>query len=185
MSLEDGRFIGIGIALVDHVYTDGQLEFPSAREDVLPFIKRYKPTLKRAGGPIPNTFSALSRLSTNRKLKLLSCVGADDLGSFFGQQTDPRVGPIQIHPTEPTGVWVGLNSPNGDLKLGLSSYGAALKVRVFQKELEEAPNAVFITDISSCKHEEIHSQTDLILKQLRYDGGLFVLSGLTRITFRI
>lgn len=169
------RFIGIGVALVDYVFRRVDQEFPATRGEILSYIADNKADLIRAGGPMANTFTAISRLS-NKRLKLFHCVGADHRGDLFQKETIPEIGLPQVHPTEPTGVWVGFSEDIGRLRFGLSYYGAALKVRVTKDELEEESNGVFITDVSSCKNEEINSQADMILKQLNRDGGIFVLS---------
>src|SRR3989338_9306154 len=175
MNREQGRFIGIGVALVDYVFRRVDQDFPATRKEVLSYIADNKVDLVRAGGPMPNTFTAISRLS-NKRLKLFYCVGSDHRGDLFQRETIPEIGLPQVHPTEPTGVWVGFSGDRGSLRFGLSYYGAALKVKLTKEELEEESNGIFVTDISSCKNEDIHSQTDMILKQLNQDGGIFVLS---------
>ncbi len=175
MDSEQRRFIGISVAHVDYVFSDKNQTYPTAREQVLPFIEAHKPNLIRAGGSLPNTFAAV-HLLTRKRLKLFHCVGADERGDFFRRETSPEVGLAQVHPTEPTGVWVGFSDGSGSLRFGLTYYGAALKVRATKDDLEEEPNGIFITDISSSKNQDIHSQTDTILRQIDQEGGLFVLS---------
>lgn len=173
---ENGRFIGIGVALVDHVFKQTENIPPFTSEEALSFLETHKPDFIRPGAPMPNTFTAISRLSVNRGLRLFHCVGFDDRGNFFRRETDPRIGLAQVHPTKPTGVWVGLRDKKGSLTFSMAYYGAALKVRVSPNDLCEEPNGVFITDVSSCENELIHDQTNAILKRLDHDGGIFVLS---------
>lgn len=175
MNKESVRFIGIGVALVDYVFRGVDQDFPAAREEVLSYISTNKADLIRAGGPMPNTFTAISRLS-NKRLKLFHCVGSDHRGDLFQRETIPEIGLPQVHPMEPTGIWVGFSGDSGRLRFGLSYYGAALKVKVTKEELEEESNGIFVTDISSCKNTDINSQTEMILKRLNQDGGIFVLS---------
>lgn len=66
-------------------------------------------------------------------------------------------------------VWDNLTN------LSVAQYHA-LKVRVSPDDLDEEPNGIFITDVSSCEDEAIHNQTEAILKRLNSDGGVFVLS---------
>lgn len=176
MSPDNGRFIGIGVALVDHIFYKTEHISPFTSEETLSFIEARKPDLIRPGAPMPNTFTAISHLSVNRRLRLFHCVGSDDKGNFFRRETDPKIGLAQIHPTEPTGAWVGFYNEKGSLKFSMASYGAALKVRVSPDDLDEEPNGIFITDVSSCEDEAMHNQTDAILKRLDHDGGVFTLS---------
>lgn len=173
---ENGRFVGIGVALVDHIFTETEHFSPFTSEEAIFFIETHKPDFIRPGAPMPNTFTAISRLSVNRGLRLFHCVGSDNRGNFFQRETDPRIGLAQVHPTEPTGVWVGLRDKKGSFTFSMAYYGAALKVRVSPNDLDEEPNGVFITDVSSCENELIHDQTNAILKRLDHDGGIFVLS---------
>ena len=176
MSPDNGRFIGIGVALVDHIFNETEHFSPFTSEEALFFIETHKPDFIRPGAPMPNTFTAISRLSVNRRLRLFHCVGSDERGNFFQRETDPKIGLAQVHVTEPTGVWVGFKSEKGGLRFSTASYGAALKVRVSPDDLNEEPNGIFITDVSSCENETIHNQTDIILKRLDHDGGIFALS---------
>lgn len=176
MSPDNGRFIGIGVALVDHIFNKTEHISPFTSEETLFFIETHKPDLVRPGAPMPNTFTAISQLSVHRRLRLFHCVGSDNRGDFFRKETDPKIGLAQVHPTEPTGVWVGFYNEKGSLRFSMASYGAALKVRVSPDDLDEEPNGIFITDVSSCEDEAIHNQTDVILKRLNHDGGVFVLS---------
>lgn len=177
MNPDNGRFIGIGVALVDHIFIETGNIAPFTSEETFSFLETHKPPdLIRPGAPMPNTFTAISHLSVNRRLKLFHCVGSDDRGNFFRRETDPKIGLAQVHPTESTGVWVGFYNEKGNLRFSMASYGAALKVRVAPNELDEEPNGIFITDISSCENEAIHNQTDEILKRLDHDGGVFALS---------
>lgn len=176
MSPDNGRFIGIGVALVDHIFNKTEHISPFTSEETLSFIETHKPNLVRPGAPMPNTFTAISQLSVHRRLRLFHCVGSDNRGDFFRKETDPKIGLAQVHPTEPTGVWVGFYNEKGGLRFSMASYGAALQVRVSPTDLDEEPNGVFITDISSCENEAIHNQTDTILKRLDHDGGVFALS---------
>lgn len=176
MHTEQGRFIGIGVALVDHVFKEVDKAYPATRDEVLPFIETNKPSLVRAGGPIPNIFTALSYFSTSRKFRLFHAVGNDDRGRFFKQETISQIGPAQTPASEPTGVWAGFIDDKGRLRFGLSYYGAALKVKITKEEVEQESNGIFVTDISSCKDEDVNSQANMILDQLHQDGGIFVLS---------
>lgn len=176
MSFEQGRFIGIGVAHVDYVFDGVDEVFPTKRDEVLSFIETHKPYLIRAGGPMPNTFTVISQLPINRDVRLFYCIGDDERGRFFQEETTRLIGAPQIHPTEPTGVWVGFNDERGFLKFGIADYGASLKVYVSNAELVEQRNDIFMTDVSSCKNEEIHAQTEKCLKRLDQDGGIFVLS---------
>lgn len=176
MSPDNGRFIGIGIALVDHIFNESGHISSFTSEETLSFIEAHKPDLIRPGAPMPNTFTAISRLSKNRRLRLFHCVGSDDKGIFFRRETDPKIGLAQVHPTEPTGAWVGFYNEKDRVGFSMASYGAALKVKISPDDLNEEPNGVFITDISSCENEVIHNQTDAILKRLDHDGGIFILS---------
>ncbi len=176
MSPDNGRFIGIGVALVDHIFNKTEHISPFTSEETLSFIEAHKPDILRPGAPMPNTFTAISHLSINRRLRLFHCVGSDDKGIFFRRETDPKIGLAQIHTTEPTGTWVGFYNEKSGLRFSMASYAAALKVRVSPDDLDEEPNGIFITDISSCENEAIHNQTDTILKRLDHDGGIFVLS---------
>ncbi len=176
MISEQGRFIGIGVAQVDYVFSEKHQPYPSTRDQVLPFIETHTPKLIRPGSPMPNTFTAIARLSLHRELKLFHCLGDDDRGRLFQQQTDPRIGIAQIHPSESTGVWVGFNDEKGILRFGISHYGASLKVYVSESELAEQKNRVFVSDVSSCKNEEIHAQAEKCLRRVNIDGGIFVFS---------
>lgn len=176
MNPDNGRFIGIGVALVDHVFIKTGNISPFTSQETFSFLETHKPDLVRPGAPMPNTFTAISHLSVNGRLRLFHSVGSDERGNFFQRETDPKIGLAQVDPTEPTGVWVGFYNEKGNLRFSMASYGAALKVRVASDELDEEPNGIFITDISSCENETIHSQTDEILKRLDHDGGIFVLS---------
>lgn len=174
MKSENGRFIGLGVALVDHKYT-GYINFPQSRGELLAFIDKNKPDLVRAGGPIPNAFTTIS-LFDDIKLRLFYSVGADQRGEFFQEKTTKKIGHAQIYPSEPTGVWVGFNDEKGKLEYGISYYGAGLKVKIPNKELREETNYAFLTDISSTKNEELNEQAESILNQVNKDGGIFVLS---------
>lgn len=173
---ENGRFIGVGVALVDHIFTETEHFSPFTSEEAIFFIETHKPDFIRPGTPMPNTFTAISRLSVNRGLRLFHCVGSDDRGNFFQRETDPRIGLAQVHPTEPTGVWVGFYNEKDTLRFSMASYGAGLKVKVSLDDLNEESNSIFITDVSSCENEAIHNQTDAILKRLNHDEGVFALS---------
>lgn len=174
--MEHSRFIGVGVSLVDYVFIGQDHGFPADRGEVLPYITTNRADVIRAGGPMPNTFTAISYMLKNRRLKLFHCVGPDSRGHLFQKETIPEIGLPQIHPIEPTGVWAGFISDSGKLRFGLSYYGAALKVRVTREDLAQEPNGVFVTDISSCKSDDINSQMDIILEQLDKDGGIFALS---------
>lgn len=176
----EGRFLGLGLAVVDYkVRQSGNLlTLPTNREALLSFledeiVKKQRDFVLCAGGSISgamNTFAALSENS----FRLFASVGNDSHGEIYKTTTSVKLGIPQIIEGENTGIWVALLGEGGNPQ-GLSYHGAGDKVRISKRELQEEKNSLFITDITSCKKEEIFNNLDDALRIVKKDQGIFAL----------
>lgn len=173
---ENGRVIGLGVALVDHKIRNTTVSLPNKREELLQFVDKFGNLVIQAGGPIPNTLTAFLHISKNTSTRLFCCVGSDERGNLFRRSTDQRLGIPQSHIVKPTGIWVGIMNKHGEQIQALSYYGASEEVQIAKNELKGENNKLFITDISSCKLPNLFNQAEIALNQVIKDGGIFSLS---------
>lgn len=177
--IENGRIIGLGLALVDHKIKNKTVCLPQ-NKDNLPFFLDENSSITNisAGGPICNTLTAfISYLPQQSIVQLYSAIGDDKNGDFFRQHTSEKLGHPQIKSSKPTGLWACvIDESTNEIKEKLSYYGAAQTVSISKKDVGSEKNTIFMTDISSCKFPDILNQALDALPVLKREGGLFVLS---------
>ncbi len=176
--IENGRLIGLGLALVDHKIKYQTIRLPQSIDDLPVFLDEHDGiTHISAGGPICNTLTAFISYLPQSIVQLYSAIGEDKKGDFFRQHTSEKLGHPQINSSKPTGLWACvIDEFTNEIKEKLSYYGAAQTVSMSKKDVAEEKNTLFITDVSSCKFPDILNQAEDVLPKLKREGGLFVLS---------
>lgn len=175
----EGRIVGLSLAVVDYkINRNGDnLLLPTDREALVPFleevVKKQGEFVVCAGGSITSAMHTFAALSKN-PFRLFSAIGNDFNGEIYKTATSAKLGHPQIIEGQRTGVWIALLR-DGGYPEGLSFHGAGDKVRISKGELQEEKNSLFMTDITSCKKEEIFDSLDEVLKIIKNDNGIFAL----------
>lgn len=169
----EGGVVGLGAAYVDAKIRSSNLHLPSKRSELPLFLDAHPEAELYAGGSIPNILTAFSRLSPALNMRLFSCVGNDNRGKFYQDNTDRRLGKVLVSRRKPTGIWVGIY--NNSLVEDLDYYGAAGDINIAEKELGNLRTDVFITDIDAYRTTESLDSIRKVIDTLS-QNGLFVLS---------
>lgn len=173
---ENGRLIGLGLALIDNKIRKPGVRLPMEHENLPRFLDEQKKIEMQPGGTIPNTLTAYLSFPKNRLVKLFCCVGEDRRGTLFIEHSKPELGIPQRNKFEPTGVWVTVKDKNNQTIDGGGYYGAGKTAIVPQSELRKEKNNFFITDIFTCKDIRLLDHAETALSYVKKEGGLFVLS---------
>ncbi|MDO9028509.1 MAG: PfkB family carbohydrate kinase [Candidatus Roizmanbacteria bacterium] len=173
---ENGRLIGLGLALIDSKIRYPGVSLPMKNENLPRFLDEQKNIEMQPGGTIPNTLTAYLSFPKNRLVKLFCCIGEDKRGDLFAEYSKPALGIPQRNKFEPTGVWVTIKDKNNKTLDGGGYYGAGKTAIVPQSELREEKNNFFITDIYTCKISHLLDHAETTLSHIKKEGGLFILS---------
>lgn len=170
---EVNKVIGLGSACVDGKIISSNLHLPSEGRSLSLFLDRHQEAVLYPGGSISNILTAFVRLSNNPNVRLLSCVGDDPRGRFYTEHMDRRLGLPRISEKKSTDVWVGIY--NHGLVEDMSYLDASTEFRVSNQELDLSRDAVFITDIQTCRTVTVLNSIEGILDAIGHQG-IFVLS---------
>jgi sugar/nucleoside kinase (ribokinase family) len=173
---ENGRLIGLGLALIDNKIRDPEVRLPMEHKNLPMFLDKQEKIEMQPGGTIPNALTAFLSFPKNRMVKLFCCVGEDKRGAIFVEHSKPELGIPQRNKFEPTGVWVTVKDKNNQTIDGGGYYGAGKTAIVSQLELREEKNNFFVTDIYTCKDLHLLDHAEATLSHVKKEGGLFVLS---------
>lgn len=173
---ENGRLIGLGLALIDNKIRDPSVRLPIEHKNFPRFLDEQARIEMQPGGTILNVLTAYLSFPKNRLVKLFCCVGEDKRGALFVEHSKPELGIPQRNKLEPTGVWVTVKDKNNQTIEAGGNYGAGKTAVVPQSELREEKNNFFITDIYTSKDLQLLDYAETTLSHVKKEGGLFILS---------
>lgn len=164
---EHKRVLGVGLALVDNIIF---LSPETLGKDV-----ELAKSEKFAGGVVPNILDSIDIVPSSFGVRLLACVGNDELGSWYRGQTEHKMGDMQVKQYTETGVSQSFIDKNGKVIYRDTKYHAAKFVEIPENEL--GPDIlVFITDIYTLNVLGKSSQIVNLLRAIKENAGLFALN---------
>jgi len=125
---EKGHLVGIGLTLMDAKTWEKDCLPLSSGEDLLAMLNSKTTFTYSLGGVVPNILTAYSRFTGN-PVSLLGCVGNDKRGTEYQRLLDSRLGELQVHQINPTGVVAQILDNDGSVIDKKSFYGAACNVQ--------------------------------------------------------
>lgn len=175
---ERDHITGLGLALTDvKTWMRQYSPLPNKEKELLNLLDRDRNFSYFAGGTVPNTLTAYSRF-TEKHVLFLGSVGNDARGQYYQRNSDTKLGKLQVHPTDPTGVvFQVLDQEDGSLVDKKSVYGASLKVTApMDMSFDNASN-YFITNATVFSLPEVFSEVKKVYDDLRKGrNGLFILN---------
>lgn len=171
--IQRDRVLAIGSAYVEGKINSADLKLPPDRSKLSDFLDSHTEATLYAGGSVPNILTSFTRHSGNPNIKLLSCVGNDNRGTFYRNNMHPGMGEPQVTNKRSTDIWVGIY--NEGLVEGMDLYGAVIDLSLSRDILEEQKNGVLMTDVDVCKLPSVPEQIRKSLDVLE-DRGVFALS---------